>query len=249
MNDIIFSFLTTSFAGFSTMLGIIPIYLKGTSKEKIISGCLAFSSGVMLTISLNSLIPEGTILLKTYLYSLPCLLISAILIVTGIIFSSIIDKKIEKKITNDNLYKLGIISVIVLMLHNIPEGITTFLSTSSNKVLGLTLSLAIALHNIPEGISIAIPIFYSTNSKKKAIFLTFISGFSEVLGAIFAYLFLARFINNFILGAIFLITAGIMFHISIYELLPTSLQYKKKRITCLSFLLGILIMFICEIIF
>ena len=35
--------------------------------------------------------------------------------------------------------------------------------------------LAIALHNIPEGISIAVPIYYSTGSKFKAIIYTLLS--------------------------------------------------------------------------
>ena len=56
-------------------------------------------------------------------------------------------------------------------------------------------------------------------SKKKAIFFTFISGFSEMIGAILAYLFLAPFITNFVLGIILSMAAGIMIHISIYELL------------------------------
>lgn len=249
MNNIMFSFIVTALAGFSTMIGILPIYFKKADENKIIPCCLSFSSGVMLTISLGSLIPEGSELLRDYFYFFPAFLISFILIVIGIIFSSVIDKKIDEKINNNNLFKLGVISIIVLILHNIPEGITTFLSTSSNIALGLTLSLAIALHNIPEGISIAIPIYYSTGSKIKACFFTFISGFSEVLGAILAYLFLARYINNFILGIILLITAGIMFHISIYELLPTSFSYKKKRLSLISFLTGVFIMIICQVLF
>ena len=138
------------------------------------------------------------------------------------------------------------ISVIALALHNIPEGITTFISTNSNITLGITLSLAIALHNIPEGISIAVPIYYATYSRKKAFWYTFLSGFSELLGAVLAYLFIARYINDFILALILGITAGIMIHISIYELLPNSWQYKKKKTTMVSFFLGVLVMLICD---
>jgi len=57
MNRIIFSFLITTLAGLATLLGIIPCYLH-KSRESIISKSLAFSAGVMITISLTSLIPQ-----------------------------------------------------------------------------------------------------------------------------------------------------------------------------------------------
>ena len=201
----------------------------------------------MITISLLSLIPESFLLINDLFYLIPTLLIISIFIVIGVIFSSIIDFKIEKKF-NNKLYKLGIISVIVLMLHNIPEGITTFISTTHDVSLGISLSLAIALHNIPEGIAIAIPIYYSTNNIFKALFLTIFAGFSEIFGAVIAYLFIAQYVNNFILGIILSITAGIMIHISIYELIPNSLEYKKNKTFSLGLILGILTMFLCEII-
>ena len=65
--------------------------------------------------------------------------------------------------------------MLAIILHNIPEGIATFITTTNNVKLGVALTIAIALHNIPEGISISIPIYYSTNSKLKSFIYTFIS--------------------------------------------------------------------------
>ena len=203
----------------------------------------------MLTISILSLIPEAVSLFGKIFKIMPLVLICLIFIVIGILFSSMIDEKIEEKFTKNKLYKLGLISVIVLMLHNIPEGITTFISTSTNMSLGLSLSLAIALHNIPEGIAIAVPIYYATGSRKRAFCYTLISGFSEFFGAVIAYLFIARYINNFILAIILAMTAGIMIHIAIYELLPNSLDYKKKKVTIIGFIIGMIIMLLCEKLF
>ena len=132
------------------------------------------------------------------------------------------------------------------MLHNIPEGITTFISSHHDLSLGITLSIGIALHNIPEGISIAIPIYYATKNKKKAIFLTFISGFSELLGAILAYLFLAPYITSFSLGIILSVTAGIMIHISCFELLPTAWKYASPIRIIIAFLFGFYVMILCH---
>lgn len=249
MNKIIFSFITTSMAGFSTLLGIIPCFANSKYKDSIIAFTLSFSSGVMLAISLLSLIPEAVLLLNDNFLTIPTLLLCAIFVVIGVLCSFTTSFEVERVVSNNKLYQLGIISIIVLILHNIPEGVTTFISSSVDAGLGIKLAFAIALHNIPEGISIAVPIYYATNNLKKAFSYTFIAGFSELLGAGIAYLFLAKYVTSFLLAVILAITAGIMIHISIYELLPTSLQYKKVRGSVFSLILGFTVMIICEVFF
>ena len=235
------AFIISSLAGLSTVLGYLPIYIKQKYQNIIIPFSLALAAGIMLSISITSLIPES------YNYQNNPLILKLLYILIsiniGIIIINILDKTITK---NNSLYKLGIISTLALILHNIPEGITTYLSTISNETLGIKLSLAIALHNIPEGISIAVPIYYSTNSKKKAFIITLIAGFSELLGSIIAYLFLQRFINHFLLSQILGITTGIMIFLSIKELIPKSLDYKNKHLTIIGLIIGIIIMLICN---
>lgn len=243
-----FSFTITALAGFSTLFGLIPCFIKNKSKEMVISFSLAFSAGVMIVISLISLIPESLGLFSHIFKLFPACLIVAISIVLGIIFSMTIDQKIDNYISNNQLYKLGLISVVALMLHNIPEGITTFISSNLDSKLGLVLAISIALHNIPEGISIAVPIYYSTGKIKKAFVYTLISGFSEFLGAVLAYLFLANFINDFMLAIILSATAGIMIHISIYELIPNAFSYQNKKVTLLALVLGEFVMLLCSLI-
>lgn len=246
MNSILFPCFLTTFAGLSTMLGVIPIYWSKYQEGKIIPSCLLFAAGVMLTISFSSLIPESFFLILETNMWFPSLLWLGIFIVLGILFSSKISQKIEEKISSNYLYRLGLVSVIALMFHNIPEGITTFLSSSHDLSLGVSLSLGIALHNIPEGISVAVPIYYATKSKRKAVFFTFISGFSETLGAILAYLFLSPVMTSFALGAILAVAAGIMFHISFYELLPTAFSYPITGKKLLCFFVGVILMLFCH---
>lgn len=240
MNSIIFAFIVTTVAGLSTMLGIIPIYIKFKDTDKIICMALAFASGIMFSVSINSLIPESYNLLRENLNTNKVIILMILFFLIGVLLTSFIDK-IFKKIDN-KLYKIGIINMLALMIHNIPEGILTFSTTTTNISLGLTLALSIMFHNIPEGLSISIPIYYSTNSRKKAVLYTAISGFSEVLGAILTYLFLFKYINNYFIGIVLSLTTGIMIYISIFELLKNSFEYKKKRISCLFFLIGFIFM-------
>lgn len=226
------------------MLGSIFIFKK--KNENIIIASLAFASGVMFTVSITDLIPESYNLLINIFPKFPAIIYMLIFVVSGIIFSMLIDKYIP---TDNNLYRVGVFAMLAIIIHNIPEGIATFMATNTNIMLGISLTIAIALHNIPEGISISIPIYYATNSKFKAIFYTFISAISEPFGALLTYLFLSNYINDRIMGFLFGIIAGIMIHISMYELLPTSKNYNKLSITYLFFILGVLLMIINHFVF
>lgn len=239
-------FLMTTLAGISTLLGSILIFFKN-KEEKVLSSSLAFAAGVMITVSLSDLIPSSIYKIGEYcpFFATFCLCLIGINI--GILLSNFIEKKVSKKENSSTLYKIGLISMLAIILHNIPEGIATYISCKNDFNLGLKLTIAIALHNIPEGISISVPIYYASKSKKKAFFYTFISGFSEVVGAVISYLFLGYLENDLFMGFLYSIIAGIMITISIKELIPESLNYKLKKKTILFFIIGFIFMFITHI--
>lgn len=246
--QILYSFIITTLAGLSTLIGAVIIFFKTNKKDKIVIASLSFAAAVMLTISFTDLIPESLKSLNNIYKTFPSYIIMLIFLNIGVIISLSLDKYLPTK-DNNSLYRVGIISMIAILLHNIPEGMATFMASNTNISLGIALSVAIACHNIPEGISIAVPIFYSTGSKKKAIMYTLLSGLSELFGAIITFLFLKPFINDFIMGILFATIAGIMIYISIYELFPTSLKYNNKKYTYIFYFIGILFMLINHFIF
>lgn len=241
-------FLLTTIAGLSTMIGTFLIFISKKKSDFIILGALSFAAAVMMTVSFTDLIPESFSILSMTFKTFPTILILLIFINIGIIISFTIDKYLPDT-SNDGLYRVGIISMLAIILHNIPEGIATFMAGNADLSLGITLTIAIALHNIPEGISISVPIYYATGSKRKALFYTFISGLSELLGAVITYLFLKPFISDTVMGCLFAIIAGIMLHIAISELLPTSLKYKKNKLTLIFFTIGVSFMIISHLLF
>lgn len=242
MNNFYYAFFISTIAGLSTMLGCLFIFIKVKNINKFLSISLSFSAMVMILISIFDLIPHSFfyLLLK---HKLLGLLLSIIVFIIGILLIKFSDKlinRLEEK--GSSLYKLGIISAIVLMLHNIPEGIITFLTSTNDLKIGLKVAVAITLHNIPEGICIGIPIYYSTRKVGKALKTTLISGLSEPLGAILAYLFLYKYINDTILNIIFILVAGIMISLSINDILKESIKYSNKnnKYIYIGFIIGIL---------
>ena len=238
---IIIPLLISSIAGISTILGFFLVFLKikPSNLNKFVAFCLAFSISIMICISIFDLIPESFFQIVCY-YSIS----RAITFLVFSIILSIIILRILKLFLNkskDNLYCLGILNMIVLIFHNLPEGIATFVSSYHDINLGLKLGLAIMLHNIPEGISIAIPIYYSTKSKIKAFRATLISGLSEPLGALLAFIFFKNYVNDLMISFILIIVAGIMITLSIQEMLPASLKYNENKYIYLGFFIGLLL--------
>lgn len=238
-----YPFILTLLAGLSTLIGIIPIFIKFKNENKIISASCSFASGVMICISIIDLIPESIKYLRNYFNSYLVILLCFIFIIIGIILSMILDNYIDKINNSNSLYKVGILSMIVIILHNIPEGIVTYIVSNKNIMLGLSICIAIAMHNIPEGISIAVPIYYSSNSKFKAILYTLIASLSEPFGAILTQLFLSKYINDLILGLLFSFIAGIMIQIGTFKLFPTSKDYNKSY-SNIYFIVGFIVMLV-----
>ena len=244
MGQIGMGFLLSTMAGLSTMIGMLPILFKFKNEKKIIAGSLAFAAGVMLCVSITDLIPEAFMMLRSYYSGLYLSFLIFLFLMIGIILTFFVEKGIQLEKQKSSLYQVGIISMLAIILHNIPEGIATFISTTKSTTLGLSMAIAIALHNIPEGISISIPIYYSTKKKTKAFFYTFVSALSEPLGAILTYFFFISFVNPMILGFLFAFIAGVMIFISFSELIPTSREYAYCWLSRVWFIIGILFMLI-----
>lgn len=223
---ILIPILLSFLASFGTLLGSLLVFIPNIGKKSNISLVLAFSGTVMILISVIDLLPNSIITILNNFSILKALTIIITSFLTGYLIINILDKKMEGE---KSLLKLGILSLIALMVHNFPEGIVTFLSGVTNLKIGIKLSLAIMFHNIPEGICIALPIYLGTKSFKKAFSSTFLSCLAEPLGAILAYIFLYKYINDIMIAIILIFTAGIMITLSINSIYKESLKFDKYR--------------------
>ena len=247
-NQSIISLLLSLLAGLSTVIGAFIVFFSKSSNKRLITFALSFSAGVMITISFTDLYPYAQEALVKQEGPLIGVLLCLLFLIIGVFISFLIDHFVPENDKKDgNLYRVGFVSMIAILLHNFPEGIATFMSGYQSTSLGIYIAIAIAIHNIPEGVSIAMPIYYSTHSKSKAFKYTFISGIAEPIGALLAFLFLKPFINEIILAIIFAIVAGIMLYIAFQELIPEARLYGYNKIYIVSLILGICIIPISHI--
>jgi ZIP family zinc transporter len=147
------------------------------------------------------------------------------------------------------LMRMGLFTALAIGIHNFPEGLATFLAALQDPGLGVAIAIAIALHNIPEGISVSVPIYYATGKRTKAFVYSLLSGLSEPVGAVIAYLVLILLLGGTgaevpqsLMGILFAGVAGIMVYISLDELLPTSRAYGKGHDSLYGLVAGMLVM-------
>lgn len=242
--EIIGSLLVSTIAGLSTVLGGLVIFFKfkNNNIDKFITASLAFSLAIMIGISITDLIPNSTYVLLMEYGIGKGIIYSLIFFLLGIFLIKFLNKLMIKcELKKSDLYKLGILNMLALIIHNFPEGIATFMSSYKDINLGIKLALAIAFHNIPEGISIAVPIYYATGSKKDALTKTFLSGIAEPIGALIAYIFLSKFITNALISIILILVGGIMISLAIEVILPKAKKYNINFYLYLGFIIGVVL--------
>jgi ZIP family zinc transporter len=150
------------------------------------------------------------------------------------------NSKVKEKAS---MLQMAAFSGIAIALHNLPEGIATFVAAVEDPEFGASMAIAIGIHNIPEGLAVAIPVLKATNSKLQAFAWAFLSGLAEPAGAVLAWIFLREVIGPLTYALLFGIIGGVMIHISIKKLIPTALQYDpENRITSYAFFAGMFVM-------
>jgi|LGOV01.1.fsa_nt_gb ZIP family zinc transporter len=239
--------------------GLIGIFL-GKKSTKIVSSVLTFASGIMVSIAMFDLIPEAYLISGSW--------ITAGGIVLGVsliaILNFIMDKK-EKKINTHttleelhhetklieqenerqgalSLVKAGLIMLIAIALHNIPEGMAIGASGIIDYKLGITLAILLAIHNIPEGMAIAVPLVAGGVKRFKTVILIIMAGAITMLGGLI----------GFVLGGISEITlalslgfaGGAMLYVTFGEILPQAILMQKGRLPAVFSVFGIIVGFL-----
>jgi len=248
---------------FSAVAGIIGTGLGGLTSAVLLkkpSGTmtcwmLSFAAGVMVSIVCFGLVPE-TLLLVNAAVCLSGLVLGIIVIM---ILNRIVDKITISKSENlkvhhtpEELYhethiiknntkmiRSGILILIAIGLHNIPEGLAIGAGGSHNFNMGLLLAIMIALHNIPEGMAIASPLLAGGINRWRVVFLTALSGAPTLLGGIFGVLL--GNISDFAVAISLSAAGGAMLYVVFGEIIPQSIVMTANRTASIITLFGIIV--------
>ncbi len=262
----LFAFALTLFAGLATGIGSLMAFFSKKFNPNFLSAALGFSAGVMIYVSFVEIFFKAKESLTASLGDVTGYWMTVVSFFAGIALIALIDKLVpsgenpheisnieeanyKKSTSNDKLLRMGLFSALAIAIHNFPEGLATFTAALTDPTLGISIAVAIAIHNIPEGVAVSVPIYYATKNKKKAFWMSLLSGLAEPIGAIIGFIILRPFLDGATLGIIFGAVAGIMVYISLDELLPTAREYGKHHIAIGGLIAGMAVMSVSLLLF
>ncbi len=239
----------TFFVSFIFGIGLlIPRLVKNRQKLLLFSTALTFI--IMLSLILIDLLPEIIELLNPFknLYNLGLFLLFTIL---GILILKALDMFIPEHHhdhhENENVEKhyehafhIGLITAVSLVIHNLLEGMSIYITGLSDIKLGLMMALTVGLHNLPLGIEVATSYELKKgkkNIKKITIFILLTSSF---VGALLLYLFNLN-LSQTLEGLLLSLTLGMLIYIVFFELLNELKQNYKNANTIWGLGIGLIL--------
>ncbi|KAG0257841.1 hypothetical protein DFQ27_004911, partial [Actinomortierella ambigua] len=152
------------------------------------------------------------------------------------------------------LADIGLQTALTIAVHKFPEGLITFLSTTTDPCLGLSVFMALAVHNLIEGYLIAFPLYIGLRSRTKAFaFAAVLGGLSQPIGALMGWLILRKVVSLgwqvSAAGVIYAMVAGMMSSIAVNGMWPQAVKCAGRqptKVVPISFFTGIAIMGACQ---
>ena len=241
--------ILAALAGFAMLIGAFLVIITKKRNDKLLSIALGFAAGVMISAAFTALLPEARAHFEGSGSSLPADLGCVLFLALGLLLALGVDRLIPHacgcarcEADAEDISRLGLFSMIAMGLHNLPEGIALFFAGYTDLTLGAALAVAIGLHNITGGITVAMPFYYASGSRGKAILCTLVPALVQPVGALLACLILKQIMTSFVIGMLFAVVAGFLLFIALVELYPTSMQYKYHRASTAAMFVGILLM-------
>ena len=238
--------MATVFISLISFVGALTLFLKEKILNKILPSLVAFSAGALIGGAFLHLIPEAVkevgfeenSILKVFLY-----LIFGFC--TFFILEEFIGWHHHHSASHPEISSFSYLILISDGLHNFIDGLVIAGSFLADFRIGLITSLAIIFHEIPQEIGDFGVLIYGGLKKSRALFLNFLSALLAILGGIVGF-FLLKIIGE---GILFLLpfTAGGFVYIAASDLIPQIKQEGKSPINFLTFLAGIIIMFLFKI--
>lgn len=250
-----FGLLLTLLVGLFILIGCI-FSSKFKDNKRFTDFSISLAFGVIITLILFELIPEVYGILSIELGLVRTIFSIIILSLIGIYLLKILDNFIphhehefhhNHKHKNDNCHNehlrhIGLVSAFGVIIHNVIEGMSLYLVSSTNIVSGLFMCLGIGLHNIPMGLVIASTLYSSNFSKKDIIKICLVVSLSTFFGGFI--MFFVGSVPHIVEGILLGITLGMLIYISIFELLHQIYHMKNKKIVNIGIAFGAMLLII-----
>ncbi|HET7627458.1 MAG TPA: ZIP family metal transporter [Bacillales bacterium] len=205
-------------ASAANVAGGFVIFIKKSWSERAMHALMAFSAGLLLSVTLADLLPE------VYADGGES---SAIYVLASIAVMFVLQQVIAPHTHFDggtpSPNRSGTITGLMtaMSLHTFFDGFSIIASFQLNAALGLVVFAAIFLHKIPDGVTIASIVFSFSKDKKRAVYCSALLGLMTLVGGFAAWMLTGvYFPNEHVLMSALSVSAGIFLYVAGVELLP-----------------------------
>ncbi len=224
-----------------SLIGVFALSMKEELIKKYIFLLVSLAVGALLGDALIHLIPEA------FETSTNPLTIS-LLIILGIFVFFVLEKFMHWHHHGDDTHESHIHPVGKLVLfsdgvHNFIDGVIIGISFLVSVPLGIATTLAVMLHEIPQEIGDFAVLLHAGYTRKRALWLNFLSAITAVLGVLLVFL-LGEASESFA-SWILPVAAGGFIYIAVADLIPELHKTKKGSdsfLQLLSLILGVVLM-------
>ena len=235
--------LFTLIGSVASLAGSLLLLIQKRVTENFSNHLISLAAGILIAVAFLDLLPEASELTEPEFIFVPALL--------GFVIFFISERFIRVFHHHHGHGEKPSIYLVLIGdgVHNFVDGVAITVGFLTNNTVGITTAFAVAAHEIPQEIADMGILIANGLSKRKALFLNFLSALTALLGALLAYFFAAFIEENLY---IFLsLTAGFFIYISASDLIP-SLHEKlteNRTANTLIFLTGIMGVYIFKAIF
>jgi len=226
-----------------SFVGVVLLSLKEGFIKKYIFIFVSLAVGALLGDAFIHLIPEIFEADQNIVFS-------SILIILGILIFFIVEKFFHwhhhgEDESSPHVKPVGNLVLFSDAIHNLIDGIIIGASFVVSIPLGIATTIAVVLHEIPQEIGDFAVLIHSGYSRKKALWLNFLSALSAFLGLILVII-LQGSSDAFVAWALPIATGGFIY-IAVADLIPELHKTKEVKYSVLQIIsvaIGVLLMFL-----
>ena len=249
MLELLWIMLATLIVSAIALIGIITIGINNKFLSQIVIFLVSLSAGGLLGGGFLHLLPEAVEAVEE--------LTIYLCVILGFVLFFLIEKILVIRhchnVEEEHVCEFHAFKWMNLMgdgIHNFIDGLIIAASFLTSIPIGFTTTIAVIFHEIPQEIGDYGVLVYGGFSRKKALYLNFLTALFAVMGGVVGYFMVSAIfpIAPFLLA----FAAGGFFYIAAADLIPElNKEYSIKKTTgiILIFLGGIALMWLFKIIF
>ena len=222
-----YAFLSVILVSLISLVGVFSLSLREERIRKYIFIFVSLAVGALLGDVFIHLIPEA------FEEGIP---FAGLFVILGILIFFILEKFLHWHHHTDDIEEHHIHPVGKLVLfsdgvHNFIDGVIIGVSYMASVPLGFATTLAVILHEIPQEIGDFAVLLHAGYTKKRALYLNFLSALAAILGTLFAFLLGER--GGEFTSWVLPVAAGGFIYISTSDLIPELHKTKEVKYSIL----------------